>query len=607
MIQDFIRNENKIFEKDKMLTVEKWMVPNPHFVQIDSSYRQVAEILKEFNGECIPVVSKGMEPVGIVTSKQLLNYFLNEGKKDEPLLNSVFENKFEIVHLNDSIIEIRDQLYDFYMVVDSQNKLVGMLTRKEVLNGLTWYIQEVDQMEYSAEILNVILDSAYEGITVVDEEGLIVEFNDAYSRFMGIEKQDVIGRDVQEVIDNTNLHNTVKTGMPERGALQYIQGQAMIVHRIPIWKNDRVVGAIGMLIFEGVTELFKIYERLQQKTNQQFPKKKSTTVSEPRESDLVTLDQIIGVSETTSELKHIARKVAKTNATVLITGESGTGKEMYAQSIHHLSPFADGHFISVNCGAIPEHLFESELFGYEEGAFTGAKKGGKPGRFELAQNGTLFLDEIGEMPLLMQIKLLRILQEKKFERVGGTRKYKMNTRIIAATNRDLKKMVEAGNFREDLFYRINVIELPITPLRNRVKDIPPLVSHYLNAICNRYQIPVKQFTSEAMTAFIHYDWYGNIRELANVIEKLVVLVEERTIKLKHLPKYMVENNGTGNHQGSENANLIHNIKSVEQNKEKEIILSAMQKNKGNKSTTAKDLGIHRTTLYQKLKKYNLYH
>ncbi len=295
-----------------------------------------------------------------------------------------------------------------------------------------------------ADTLNVILESAYEGIAVVDAQGIVVQFSDAYSRFTGIKKEDALGRHVTEVIDNTNLHNTVKTGIPERGVLQTIQGNPMVVHRIPIWKDGKVAGAIGMLIFEGVSELYHIYEKLQNHALHQqaewarsSAKRTSTNNGEKR----VTIAQIIGESARMSEVKRLARRAARTSATVLITGESGTGKELFAKSIHYLSPFADGPLITVNCGAIPENLIESELFGYEEGAFTGARKGGKPGKVELANNGTLFLDEIGEMPLPMQTKLLRALQEKEAERVGGITKYDFNARIVAATNRNLEEMV----------------------------------------------------------------------------------------------------------------------------------------------------------------------
>ncbi|WP_077329025.1 sigma-54-dependent Fis family transcriptional regulator [Virgibacillus siamensis] len=601
MIQDFIQNQDTIIKNAEHYQIDKWMIPNPNYVELDNlSLMQAAQVILASDAEFIPVVGKEKEPLGVITAKSLLKSFTHNEPVNQAFITDHLHDNFSIVHVTDPLMKVSKLSYPYYLVVDNQNKLVGLLTRNEITNGLSQYISEMNQLEHSAEILNVILDSAYEGITVVDTKGTIVEFNDAYSRYTGIEKKDAIGHHVQEVIDNTNLHNTIRTGMPERGAIQYIQGQAMIVHRIPIWKQNQVVGAIGMLVFEGVTELNKIYERLQKKSSQPYRTGNAIT-QKWRETNMFTLDQIIGNSNPTSELKHLARKVAKTNATVLITGESGTGKEMYAQSIHQLSPYASGNFISVNCGAIPEQLFESELFGYEEGAFTGAKKGGKPGKLEMAQYGTLFLDEIGEMPLLMQTKLLRVLQQKEFERVGGTRKNKLDTRIIAATNQNLKEMVDKGDFREDLYYRINVIELPIPPLRKRKEDIPPLVSYYLSAACNKHQIPLKELSSEVITKFINYDWRGNIRQLFNVIENLVVLVESDTIEPHHLPDYMLHTDQTL----TIGEDSFHQMKTERMNTEKEMIVAVLRKNNGNKSETAKTLGIHRTTLYYKLKKYDL--
>nr|WP_269757922.1 sigma 54-interacting transcriptional regulator [Thalassobacillus sp. C254] len=242
--------------------------------------------------------------------------------------------------------------------------------------------------ELSFDILHTVLDSAYEGIVIVDKQARIIHFNNAYSRITGIKKEQALGQPVTDIIDNTQLHMTLQTGQAERGKIQVISGQEMVVHRIPIWRGEEVVAAVGMLIFEGVSELHKILEMHQEKERK--ADKALADSQKKNKKQMVTLDQIIGKSKEMSETKRIARRAAKTLATVLITGESGTGKEMFAQSIHQLSPFADGPFVSVNCAAIPEHLLEAELFGYEEGAFTGARKGGKPGKFELADQGTLF-------------------------------------------------------------------------------------------------------------------------------------------------------------------------------------------------------------------------
>lgn len=604
MMKDLILSLDKPFAKENMLQVEKWMVPKPVSITTDKTIAEAAHLLDKLDIDFLPIVDEEVKPVGVVSSKNVLKSILH-GNKDKSVSCCEQKETPFVVHANDSILDIYQLKSKYLFVTDNDRRLVGIMSKGEILKGISWYIKELIHTEHTAEVLNVILESAYEGIAVVDEDGIIREFNEAYSRFTGIDKKDAIGKYVQEVIDNTNLNNTVKTGLPERGAVQYIQGQAMIVHRIPIWKEDKVVGAIGMLIFEGITELYRIYERFLENTLENKPEQQPLPVSKGQ-GKRNTLDQIIGVSESTSATKRLARKIAKTKATILITGESGTGKEIYAQGIHHHSALSPGSFVSINCGAIPEHLFESELFGYEEGAFTGARKGGKPGKFELAQNGTLFLDEIGEMPLTMQTKLLRVLQEKEFERVGGTQKYDINTRIIAATNRNLKEMVKSGYFREDLFYRINVIELPIKPLRERKEDIASLVSHYLYTICTEYRQPVKSITLEAMAVFKNYPWYGNVRELVNTIEKIVVLVDGEIIDTQDLPDAMTGTNINSGNTWVEEVTLNNRRKSFNDEREKEIIQAILKKTEGNKSKAARELGIHRTTLYQKLKKHNLY-
>ncbi len=603
-MRDLLHSGDLKGEDAEFLKVGKWMTPSPFYIRAGQTVREAAEMIDELRVDCLPIIDEEGQLVGMVTMRKVLHDFLH-GKQGELVLNRIPQRNFAPVRSNESLLNIFSLPYEQFPVVDNEGQLMGILSRRDILDGFFKYIQKLNKMENMAEVLQVILESAYEGIAVVDRHGIIREFNEAYSRFTGIAREQAIGRHVTEVIDNTNLHITVKTAIPERGVLQTIQGQQMIVHRIPIWKEEKVVGAIGMLIFEGVTEVYRIYERLQKDAMREQIKPQSFTIQKQQDSR-ITLDKIIGVSENASAVKRLARRAARTAATVLITGESGTGKEMYAKSIHHLSPFSSGPFISVNCGAIPDHLFESELFGYEEGAFTGAKKGGKPGKFELAHNGTLFLDEIGEMPLILQTKLLRVLQEKEAERVGGVKKYTINVRIIAATNRDLKKMVEEGEFREDLFYRLNIIQLLIPPLRDRKEDIPILLSHYVKEICEKYQIEEKSITSEAVSHLMGYHWDGNIRELVNTIERLVTLVDRKIIDVHHLPDYRKESPLVNEKETKEEAiPLIEKAKNLGKKQEKQLIIDILQKTHGNKSKAAEQLGIHRTTLYQKLKKYHI--
>jgi len=589
--------EGKVIDN---LNAGNWMTPYPHIIEEGKTYREAATMMEKLGLGYLPVINELGHVVGMVTLKQLVSIFL-KGNPDEQIKRSIRTRNLLLIQEDANLLDLSSLPHKYYVIVDEKKKLIGILTNQDILDAFSKYIYKLKQTENALEVLSIILEKAYEGIAVVDENGILLEFNEAYSRFTGIKREDAIGRHVTEVIENTNLHMTVKTGIPDRSVLQTIQGQPMVVHRIPLWKHGKIVGAIGMLIFEGVSEVYGVLNRLQSEKilKQSGPKMVTTQIAE---DSRITIDQIIGASESILRVKRLARKAARTTATVLVSGESGTGKEVFAKSIHNLSPYYNGPFISVNCGAIPENLFESELFGYEEGAFTGAKKGGKPGKFELAQNGTIFLDEIGELPLVLQTKLLRVLQEREAERVGGIQKYTVNVRVIAATNRNIEQMVEEGTFREDLYYRLNIIRLDLPALRERKEDIPTLLAHFLKEICVRYHIPKKQFTSNVVATLIDYHWKGNIRELVNTIEHIVIMTDKDIIDTSDLPivmrKQQSEDIDTDN-------SLIEQFKSIGEDEEKQLILQILKEVGGNKSKAASKLGIHRTTLYQKLKKHQI--
>ena len=316
------------------------------------------------------------------------------------------------------------------------------------------------------------------------------------------------------------------------------------------------------------------------------------------------LERIIGQSAPMQQLYGIIKRVARTDSTVLITGESGTGKELIANAIHFQSPRSDMPFVPINCGAIPEELLESELFGHEKGAFTGAFKE-RRGRFELANKGTVFLDEIGEMSPKLQVKLLRFLQETKFQRVGGSRTVEVDVRILAATNKDLERAVAENGFREDLFYRLNVIPIHVPPLRERAGDVALLVRYFLNQHCQKKTIPIKRLSNAALESLKQYDWPGNVRELENVIERLVILTDADEIQLHDLPKRMQileedcrEPETALIELGEDGINL----KELLDNLENRLILDALQRTGGVKNKAAKLLGLNRTTLIEKMKK-----
>jgi transcriptional regulator with PAS, ATPase and Fis domain len=311
--------------------------------------------------------------------------------------------------------------------------------------------------------------------------------------------------------------------------------------------------------------------------------------------------KMVGKSKALQDTIQIASKAAKTDATTLILGESGTGKEICARAIHESSSRKNGPFIPVNCGAIPNSLFESELFGYEGGAFTGAEKNGKAGKIEMADGGTLFLDEVGELPFDMQVKLLRVLQENWIYRIGDSKGKTVNVRFIAATNQNLEQLIQEKRFREDLFYRLNVIQLTMPPLRNRAGDIPELMRFFLKQFANKYQVPVPIVKPDALQVLHLYHWPGNIRELRNLCERIVILSEKQTVNKEDLSSYFQNMVQETNAPQIEFTNSFPGKKEME----RRLIEEAISWSNGNKSKAAKRLGISRVTLYNKMKKYGL--
>ncbi|HHY04759.1 MAG TPA: sigma 54-interacting transcriptional regulator [Thermoanaerobacterales bacterium] len=308
------------------------------------------------------------------------------------------------------------------------------------------------------------------------------------------------------------------------------------------------------------------------------------------------LDKIIGESKEIKQLKKVVSQVANTDSTILITGESGTGKEVFANAIHEISDRRDNNFIKINCAAIPENILESELFGYEEGAFTGAKRGGKAGKFELAHGGTILLDEIGDMSLNMQAKILRVLQEKEVMRVGGYKANKIDVRIIAATNQNLQEKIKKGEFREDLYFRLNVVNLNLPALRERPDDIKTLCDYFITIYNKKFGIYVEQIEDDALQHMIKYPWPGNVRELRNAIERAYNFVNGNTIKTEHLPSKIIN---------QQMFSRVGDLNKILDDVERRSILEALETTKGNKSRAAKILGINRSGLYQKLKKHGI--
>jgi len=445
-------------------------------------------------------------------------------------------------------------------------------------------------------LAELVFDHIEKGAIVTDAKGRILYFNRPYARFLGVDPEAMVGRHVTEVLESSRMHIVAETGKAEVNELFTSKGRDMVVQRIPIFEDGKVVAVFGQLMFQQVGDVGRLASKLSMlESKLKLYEQELTSLRASRYG----FENIHGASPRLVALKEEARKAAATDLPVLITGESGTGKELFAQAIHQASPRRRQPAIHLNCAAIPRELFEAELFGYSKGAFTGANPGGKPGKLELAHGGTLFLDEIGEMPLELQPKLLRVLEDKMFERVGGTQMIKSDFRIIAATNRDLKEMVRQKRFREDLYYRLNVVPLEVPPLRERPEDIIPLARHLLDRIAENDPGSRFQLTAGAEAVLTSYPWPGNIRELLNVLERTAFTTEGDRIDACDLPFFLNRSAPPPSAGGP------WGLGEVLAEAERQALRRALEVTGNNKAKAARLLGIHRTVLYKKMAKYRI--
>jgi transcriptional regulator with PAS, ATPase and Fis domain len=456
--------------------------------------------------------------------------------------------------------------------------------------------KDLIELEEKIHFYETILDNIYNGVMITDPDGKIIFFSKTYGNFLGIDPQGTIGKDCTEVIENTRMDIVAKTKIPEVNLPHRIMGQDMVVQRIPIEMNGELVAVYGQVMFKDVRDVQALARKLNILESKVELYEKEL---ESLRSSKYTLNHIVGKSEKIVDLKRLALKAAQTNAPVLLIGESGTGKELFAHAIHYASERRPRPFIRLNCAAIPKDLLEAELFGYEPGAFTGAGSKAKPGKFELAHHGSIFLDEISDLPWEMQPKLLRVLEEKEMERLGGNRLTRCDFRLIAATNENLERYVEEGKFRKDLYYRLNVIPIQIPPLRERKEDIPVIADHLIQTLNKDLGTNVIKIFPEVLNIFENYDWPGNVRELANILERILYSIDGDTIQMKHLPIFL-QSLSTASTKLQPTL-----LKRLKENMEKEALLHAIRISNDNKNKAARLLGIHRTALYKKMKKLNI--
>lgn len=492
-----------------------------------------------------------------------------------------------------------------YFPIIADKKVTGAVAILRNITKVQKLNQQIAELKEKRSWLEAILYATNDAITVVNEEGNVILINPAYTKLTGITQEDVIGKSASVAVTEgeSMLLKVLQTRQEVRGVRLKMgpTKKEVVVNVAPVIIENKLRGSVGVI--QDISEIMQLSDEL-------ASAKKLIRHLQAK----YTFDDIIGSSEPVKAAIAQAKHASDTPATVLLRGESGTGKELFAHAIHNVSNRSKWPFVRVNCVAIVQSLLESELFGYEEGAFTGAVRGGKKGYFEEADGGTIFLDEIGDMDLALQAKLLRVLQEKEIVRVGGTNPIPINVRVIAATNANLEQRINEGTFREDLYYRLNVVPVFIPPLRGRKEDIPLLAAYLCEKIGQEYKRKVPELSPAVIDIFMKYTWPGNIREMENVVGRSMINMNgsETMILPQHLPpltgfakqQWPAYSNlaETPGDEASPNQTLSKLLDSTEKN----ILLKTLQRAKGNKTKAAKMLGIAVRSLYYKLEKHGLY-
>ncbi len=431
-------------------------------------------------------------------------------------------------------------------------------------------------------LFNLVLNSVKDGIMICDRNGIVLFINEEYTRFTGVEQEDIIGKYVGDVRKGARLPDALRAGQPLRGIRRKVNNIEYIADIHPIIAKSVVIG--GIAVTHDVTEIVSLSNKI---------KIYSSKMKEFHKA-LYSLDDIIGVNIQIEKIKKQINQINLSDAPVMIVGESGTGKELFAHAIHNASTRKEESFVAINCAAFSPHLLLSELFGYEEGAFTGAQKGGKLGLFEIANNGTLFLDEIGDLEIELQSKMLRVLESHEFIKVGGTKPIKVDTRIISATNKNLDQLIVDMKFRSDLFYRLNVVHLEIPPLRSRLEDIPCMVDHCLKKLSKKFK-RMLMISPEAVARLTKHKFPGNVRELFNILEFAANSCDNGRIETEHLP--VIKDQPTSS-----------DLSGIVRISERELISKTLNRHENSvkgKRMAAQELGISLATLYNKIKQYGI--
>ncbi len=504
-------------------------------------------------------------------------------------------------YIEKKLIEIKEQNYHWVVGDNISVKIAKQLGMNTLLirSGKETLAQAILEAERVAKVkkqeiektkrIESIISFAYDGIISIDQRGVIDTFNPRAEEIFKKKAHKVIGKNIKEVLPGMNLLKTIRIGHREKDKLWTIGDKKIVANVIPIKVNNEIVRVI--VTFHKISQI----QKMEQRIREEFYLKGHVAEN--------TFEDIIGQSPAITQAKEEAENYAQADSPLLIYGETGTGKELFAQAIHNVSPRKNNPFVAFNCAAIPDNLLESELFGYVEGAFTGAKKKGKMGLFEQAHKGTIFLDEIVEVSPDIQARLLRVLQERKIRRIGDDKLIPIDIRIIVSTNKDLYRLVEKKKFREDLYYRINVLNLNLPPIRERRQDIALLVNFFLKKYKQKLKKAVRGISKEGIQILEGHTWPGNVRQLENIVESLMVMTKEDYIRtslvrkvMNSLPRNKLGLNRVDFFKSDMSISLTGNLEEIERN----IIKRVIQEEKGNKAAAAKRLGIGRTTLWRKL-------
>lgn len=574
--------------------VQASAVMNKRFIEVEIGTKFVDAVntmLKNNLGEFFVVNGAG-DATGVVTLKDV-SRIMNEEGYEKLTVEEIISGEMITISGVMPLIRCRDIMLKKKigrLPVVEEGHLVGVIRTSEIRDHFYMKMEEFNIK------LNQIINSLHEAVCVIDQNGEVVIWNKNAERLYGVASDDIIDHPLEAFFPEAKLLDVLKSKKSVDNVYHSPRkGSHIAISVNPIYIEGKFLGVVST--DRDISEVKDLSEKLMEATNTlQFLEHEVQRIS----SD--GFGKIIGKSRELVKSIEIAKQVSRTDASILIHGESGTGKEVFARAIHTQSG-KKGLFVPVNCSAIPDELFESEFFGYDAGAFTGANKKGKLGIFELASDGTVFLDEIGELPMHMQAKLLRVLQEKEIRRVGGEKIISINVRVISATNKDLAQMVEDGTFREDLYYRLNVVNVNLPPLRKRQGDIDLFINHFFNEICKANDMPLPKISTEVMQALRNYCWRGNVRELKNTIEHIVVLCKDGLVTMDLVPQYIVDavkrrmvENG-----GDDEKDINKAVAALE----KKLILEALNATGFNKAKAAKVLNIKRSTLYYKIDYYNI--